>query len=319
LRIAGREANQSEIRNPHSEMTMDVPFVTLVGTGNDFVLIDLIRSRLDPMEGRWTSLARSACRATGTDGLLLLERSRRADVGMRIFNPDGSEPSMCGNGIRCLAWYAHRAGLARPLMSIETRAGVKRARIEGGRRVRVDLGVPRLLEHLAGFVRDGRRIFDADLIDSGVPHLVCWVHDAAAIDVERLGRSLRAHRRFRPEGTNVDFAHVEAFAPSWSGSGPHRASIRLRTYERGVEAQTQACGTGAVATAAAFARSVVSGNPAARGRQRFEVALRVPGGVLDVELAAVLERGRAAFGHALLTGDVLQQSKGRLTWNGGWR
>jgi len=299
---------------------MRIPFVTLVGTENDFVLIDRIRHRLETSAGRWPSLARSACRATGTDGLLLLERSRRADVRMRIFNPDGSEPSMCGNGIRCLAWYAHRSGVARPLMSIETRAGVKHARIEGAGRVRVDLGVPRFLVHLAGFVREGRRIFDADLVDSGVPHLVCWVHDAAAVDVERLGRSLRTHRRFRPSGTNVDFAHVEAFAPSWSRASTHRASIRLRTYERGVEAQTQACGTGGVATAAAFARSVVSGNPAARGRQRFAVTLRVPGGVLDVEFTAALaRRGRVAFGHALLTGDVLQRSRGRLTWNGGWR
>jgi diaminopimelate epimerase len=293
---------------------MEIPFVTLVGTGNDFVLIDRIRHRLEESSSRWPSLARSACRATGTDGLLLLEPSRRADVRMRIFNPDGSEPSMCGNGIRCLAWYAHRTGSARTQMSIETRAGVKRARIEGAQRVRIDLGAPRFLEHLAGFVRDGRRVFDADLVDSGVPHLVCWVHEADAVDVERLGRTLRTHRRFRPAGTNVDFAHVEAFAPAWPRGNTHRASIRLRTYERGVEAQTQACGTGAVATAAAFARSIVSGNPAARGLQRFEVTVRVPGGILDVELTAALQRGRVVFGHALLTGDVVQRSTGR--WGG---
>ena len=95
-------------------MSQHIPFTKIVGTGNDFVLIDAVRRQFNGLAGQWPRLARTLCsrRRADVDGLLVLERSRRADVRMRIFNPDGSEPSMCGNGIRCLAWYAHHSGAA---------------------------------------------------------------------------------------------------------------------------------------------------------------------------------------------------------------
>src|SRR3989338_7488269 len=100
-----------------------IPFRNLVGTGNDFVLVDAMRRTVAPPRGDWPALAQAMCdprRGVGTDGLLVLQRSARADLRMRIFNPDGSEASMCGNGIRCAAWYAHRRGVAGREMTIET-------------------------------------------------------------------------------------------------------------------------------------------------------------------------------------------------------
>lgn len=300
---------------------LTIPFTKLAGTGNDFVLVDAVSQRLAPRRVAWRDLARALCdarRGAGVDGLLVLERSRVADVRMRIFNPDGSEPSMCGNGLRCLAWYAARSGLAAGRLAIETKAGLRRAEVLEGRRVRVDLGAPRLLAHIPRLRVDGGTVVPADLVDAGVPHLVCWVDDVERIEVDRVGRRLRLHRRFRPEGTNVDFIQLlrSSSAPR---NGSHRVTIRMRTYERGVEGETQACGTGAVAAAAAVARARLAEQVEPRSDpEGFGVDVRVPGGLLRVELLARI-RGRSpgvAYGHAYLEGRVRELSEGRLQWNG---
>lgn len=320
----------SALRIPSSELTMRIPFTKVVGTGNTFVLVDAIRHRIRLSRNQWAALARVLCaeEQTGTDGLLVLGRSRRADIRMRIFNRDGSEASMCGNGIRCLAWYAHRKRYVRPRLSIETGAGVKHAEILHAGRVRVNMGAPTFLNCLEWPALDGQRKVETDLINSGVPHLVCWVRRLKQFDVQMVGQWLRSHRRFRPAGTNVDFVEELNPAPANGhqrgdrvrGMVIERWTLPMRTYERGIEGETQACGTGAVAAAAALAHlrmplaTEVGRTPDLR---RFIVDVRVPGGVLRVEVAGkYVGRRQLVFEDAFLEGAVRQVGQGTLVWSG---
>ena len=325
---------------------MKVPFTKLVGAGNDFVLVDTRRQPLSALRTRWRGVAKMLCdprQGIGADGLLVLGRSRTADVRMRVFNPDGTEPSMCGNGVRCLAWYVYRRGAANTHLAIETKAGIKRAQILGGHRVRIDMGVPRFSRRVVSLRVGHRRLSNVALVDSGVPHLVCWVDDVARVNVEAIGRRVRRHRRFQPHGVNVDFVECA----SWHrrlGAARRHIRLKMRTYERGVEGETQACGTGAVAAAAAavqaacFASTPHSltgaadppttlGRPHHRegrvGRQadQWDVDVRVPGGLLRVTLktkwvSSGKRNGRLIFLRAFLEGEARQVSRGTVTWNG---
>ena len=230
-------------------MSATLPFVKMVGTGNDFIVLDLRRQRItQPLPVLARQLCRRA-RSIGADGLLAIESSRRADLKMRIVNPDGSEASMCGNGARCVALYAAQ-GQAKRRLVIQTRAGNVQAEILSPRRVRVTLTTPSpvRIKSLTACLRR----FRVYAIDTGVPHAVIFVPDIRQIDVPELGPAIRHHRLFRPGGTNVDF--VQAL---------NRHTLRLRTYERGVEAETLACGTGAVAAALAAASTKLCQSPVA--------------------------------------------------------
>ena len=218
---------------------MSVSFIKMVGTGNDFIVLDARRRRLpENLPGLARQLCRRA-RAVGADGLLVVEPSRKADVRMRIINPDGSEAAMCGNGVRCVALHA-ADGRPRADLTIETKAGLIRAQVLSPRRVRVTLTDPSPVRpvHLTVLMRP----VTAYVVDTGVPHAVIVVADIGAVDLERLGPAIRHHRTFRPSGANVDFIQIL-----------DRHTMRLRTYERGVEAETLACGTGAAAAALAAA------------------------------------------------------------------
>jgi len=303
-----------------------IPFTKLSGAGNEFILVENLEHRLASLKGQWPAVSRMVCDATqglGADGLLVIEPSKRAALRMRIFNPDGSEPSMCGNGVRCLAFYAHRHGLAGRRFTIETTAGIQHAQVQGPGDVRIEMGIPRLRACLRDFTLLGAATRHADVIDSGVPHVVCWVDDVKRLDVQRLGRRVRLHRRFRPDGANVDFLELEetrAWEDARRGVWRCRARLKMRTYERGVERETQACGTGAVAAACAFAHTVVP----ARGLGRrpmlewFEVEVRVPGGVLRVDLGATSRQhaARRVLTRASLEGPARHVCRGVLSWNG---
>ena len=298
-----------------------VPFTKLAGTGNDFVLLDVRRGPLASAAAHWSDVSRTLCdRRTGigADGLLVLAPSKVADVRMRIFNPDGSEPSMCGNGVRCLALFASRHGIRRSEFTIETRAGIQRARIRGKNRVNVDLGAPRFLAHIGALRLGAWRTLHADVIDSGVPHLICWVKNVKSVDVDAMGRRLRHHRRFQPAGVNVDFVQFLRHRVGKNGHGPvHRVTVTMRTYERGVEGETRACGTGAGASAASAANAALSNlGPRGSARYRFQVEVQVPGGILQVDLTAARTGNRPVFGRACLEGDVKQMAQGTLPLNG---
>ena len=212
-------------------------FVKLAGCGNDFVLVDL---RKKSLPGSASTLARSWCNrkhGIGADGLLLVLPSRKNTARMRIFNSDGSEAEMCGNGLRCAAWYLHTTNGKSRSLSVETLAGVMRAEIVGPEQVRIFMTPPRNLRLGLHLSHRGRR-YVLHAVNSGVPHAVLPVNHLESFDLEQMGPVIRHHRLFRPGGTNVNLMKIH--------SG-HR--ISLRTFERGVEGETLACGTGAVAAA----------------------------------------------------------------------
>ena len=235
-----------------------IPFTKMVAAGNDFIIVDA-RSRRFPRLP-WRDVSRGWCaraRGIGADGLLVLEPSPVADVRMRVFNPDGSEAEMCGNGARCVALYLKEtdSGMKQAeetIQAIETKAGVLSTSARG-ERVTMRMTDPTALQPDVELNVNGRRI-RAGFINTGVPHLVVPVHRLETVEVERLGRALRSHRRFTPRGTNVNFMQAD----------PRRANrLLVRTYERGVEAETLACGTGVVASAVMMAlfRNRASGIP----------------------------------------------------------
>lgn len=212
------------------------------GTGNDFVLFPCPQGEpfLDSSQ-----IARICRRSTGVgaDGVIFACPSPAGGDGkMRIFNADGSEAEMCGNGIRCLAKHVHDYGIVRKKkMEIETLAGVKKAFLfenEGATQVKVDLGKP-LVRDLRLNVRAGGRDITVAAVNVGVPHAVLFVQDLDSIDVAALGREIRHYKAF-PDGTNVDFLQKVG-----------ENVFRIRTYERGVEGETYACATGISAAAVA--------------------------------------------------------------------
>lgn len=217
-------------------MSMSIPFWKMHGAGNDFILMDDRSLRFPVADASFLAHLCDRRRGIGSDGLLLIQPSVSADFRMRFFNPDGSEADMCGNGARCIARLAHEIGAAPTDMRIETAAGLVRAEILPPL-VRLHLPPPadwRL--HLS--IAWQNRAIPLHFVNSGVPHAVCLVDDLAAIDVAALGSFIRRHALFAPAGTNADFIQI---------AGPD--SLSIRTYERGVEAETLACGTGIVAAA----------------------------------------------------------------------
>lgn len=211
------------------------------GSGNDFIIIDNRDLSLKVKD--LPDFARRVCQrkmSVGADGLLLIEPSAAADFRWQFFNSDGSAAAMCGNAARCVARFAFENGIAGQTMSFETQAGIVRAEVAGDV-AKVRLTDPSSLKqdirvHLSG----GE--CGLDCIDTGVPHAVCFVASAEACDVVVTGREIRRHVVFQPEGANANFALVI-----------NRHKMRVRTYERGVEDETLACGTGVVASVLAAA------------------------------------------------------------------
>jgi diaminopimelate epimerase len=168
--------------------------------------------------------------------LLLLDKSDTADIRMRIFNPDGTEVSMCGNGSRCIAYYAVIHDIAKGHFTIETQAGKLKASVEN-RAVKIGMTPPKDLRTSFDIKIKGKPL-KVNFVDTGVPHVVNITDDVEMVDVNGLGKEIRQHKLFAPDGTNANFVQVK-----------DRNTIFTRTYERGVEDETLACGTGAVASA----------------------------------------------------------------------
>jgi diaminopimelate epimerase len=221
-------------------MKYGIKFLKMEGCGNDFVVIDNRNGRVNKTAARSPGeFAKEVCaRRTGigSDGLLLLEKSSSCDFKMRFFNPDGSEVSMCGNGARCIALYAYKMGIVGRRMAIETGSGAIKALVKKDS-VKVKMTDPTgfrqvLLENI------GIDSPTANFINTGVPHVVIFCDDIGTLDVRKTGAAIRYHESFKPVGTNANFVEVV-----------DNRSINIRTYERGVEDETLACGTGAVASA----------------------------------------------------------------------
>ena len=210
------------------------------GAGNDFVLID---NRLGDVHLDRSQIARlcDRHRGIGADGILLLEKaSNRADFRMRYFNADGGEAEMCGNGARCFARFANKVAGGEGTISFETPAGVISAALIGDL-VTLQMTEPTDLRlNVKLTVASENRI--VHFINSGVPHVIIPVSRIDDADVRREGAAIRYHEIFSPKGANVNF--IEKRGPT---------KIAVRTYERGVEDETLACGTGVVASALVFA------------------------------------------------------------------
>jgi len=217
-----------------------IPFSKFSGCGNDFILIDN-RDGLIPTEGL-PHFATNVCRrrmSAGADGLILIENAENADFRWQFLNSDGSRADMCGNGARCAARFARQNSIAGKQMSFQTEAGIVKAEVDGDN-VRIGMTDPSDLRLEIALVLNDEPILVSS-IHTGVPHVVVPVEDRRAldaIDVVTRGKSIRFHEAFAPDGANANFCCL---------IGDNR--IAARTYERGVEDETLACGTGAVAGA----------------------------------------------------------------------
>ncbi|MCX5707226.1 MAG: diaminopimelate epimerase [Candidatus Omnitrophica bacterium] len=208
---------------------LKINFTKMVASGNDFVVID----KLQAISYKLQTLARILCDrkyGIGADGLLILEKSKGADIRMRIFNSDGSEAQMCGNGARCAALYKGRKSI-----KIITKAGIVAAQLNGDN-IKIKLTDPKDLK-LNFPLRVSGRVIRVNFINTGVPHAVIFVEGLGRINVVRIGREIRQDKKFAPGGTNVNFIEILA-----------QNLLKIRTYERGVEDETLACGTGSAAS-----------------------------------------------------------------------
>lgn len=279
-----------------------IAFTKMVGTGNDFMVVDTVgRPQVQRLSRQWPALARAWCdrhRGVGADGVLVLEASRKATVRMRVFNADGSEAEMCGNGARCVARYLHEVRRGRPTaLRLETRAGVLDAGIQGAE-VTIQLTQPKGLQLHVSVAAAGQTV-QGGFVNTGVPHFVVPVRAIDDVDVAGLGRTLRHHAAFAPRGANVNFIQADAQRPN---------RLWVRTYERGVEAETLACGTGITASAIIhLLRQATPGNGAsarevqvqARSGDVLSVAVRLSPGTSTIEGVTLRGAARRVFEGAI--------------------
>lgn len=219
---------------------MGISFSKYVGCGNDFILFD---NRQNTFPSQNQDLIATLCHrhlGVGADGVILLEESQKADFKMRIFNSDGTEAEMCGNGIRCLMKFIKLKGYLRNHCTIETLERILSLKIEDDL-VEVEMGDPiDVMWNLNLPLSDEN--YSGHFLNTGVPHLVIFTEEIETVPIATLGAKLRHHTFFQPKGTNVNFVQLLS-----SGL------LRVRTYERGVEEETLSCGTGITASAIAAA------------------------------------------------------------------
>jgi diaminopimelate epimerase len=207
------------------------------GSGNDFVVIDN-RVPVMPDENK-REFARKVCElksSVGADGVIFIENSEVADFKWDFYNNDGSSAEMCGNGGRCAARFAYENKIAPRNLSFETTAGIITAEVSGST-VKVKLTPPVDFRQNIDIDVNGVS-YNVDSLNTGVPHTIIYSEDLEAEDIQAVGHAVRFHSKFAPAGTNVCWVQKK------NGN-----SLSIRTYERGIEAETLACGTGAVASA----------------------------------------------------------------------
>jgi len=232
-------------------------FAKLQGNGNDFIFIDE-QYRVKVADSLKASFAVQCCHRNfgiGGDGVLFLSPSDHADLRMRLFQPDGSEAEMCGNGVRCLAKYAWDAGMVGQCFEVETLAGIislKVREIGGDFWARVDMGVPCFDRKGIPALGEGEFMmepvegFETSAVNTGVPHAVIFVDDLLDLPIDEVAPHIRRSSLF-PEGANVNFVRVGD-------------TFQVRTFERGIEGETLSCGTGSVASAAVARKMGMAGD-----------------------------------------------------------
>ena len=224
-------------------MEDSIPFVKMHGAGNDFILID---NRFGFFEGTENAVFQDLCRrrfGIGADGLMLLNFQKSDHFSLLYFNADGKPAEMCGNGARCAVYFMHLLNLNQRLFSFEISGKKYSGEITGSEKVKILWDAKPAIKKVKGLekslLQDFKRIL---FINSGVPHLVLETNmPLESVDVSKWGSCFRNHSSFAPDGANVNFIQIE------------KDRVKIRTFERGVEGETMACGTGAVAAALAVA------------------------------------------------------------------
>jgi len=248
---------------------MKIPFIKMHGTGNDFILIDEFSQVLVPENKKSEFVARISKRhlGIGADGVIFLKHSDKFDAKFSVYNPDGSKAEMCGNGIRCFAKYVHEnTVLQKERLEVETLAGkiVPQLTVKEGKvtEVKVDMGQPRV-EFVDKEIKidEGYRITSVNM---GNPHAVLFCDGVDEINLVEVGRKIRNFTKEFPKGTNVHF--VQKLSDG---------EFRIRTYERGVEDETLACGTGISAAAVAIWMKKLGSE---------KILFHAKGGDLEIEL-----------------------------------
>ena len=226
-----------------------INFYKMSGSGNDFIIIDNRNNIVD--ENGLSNFIAKVCRrkmAVGADGIILVENTDSADFKWRYFNSDGSVAEMCGNGARCVARFAYLNDIAGSNMSFETLAGLVKAEVIG-ECVKVKMTDPLELK-IDDTIELKNGLVSISSINTGVPHVVIVKDSIDDVDIVQIGREIRYHDQFSPAGTNVNFVcHIKD------------NTIAIRTYERGVEDETLACGTGAAAGAVVMAHKMKMDSP----------------------------------------------------------
>ncbi len=241
---------------------MQLPFTKMNGAGNDFIMLDNRDEKL-VLDSSRIALLCDRHRGVGADGVLAVEPPvKGADFRMRYYNADGGEAEMCGNGARCFARFVRRLGSDKSEISFETLAGIIRASFPDNE-VRVAMSDPHSHRSPVRLEISGRSL-EVHFVNTGVPHAVVFTDDVEAVDVSKDGAALRYHPAFAPKGANANFVQVLS-----------QESIAIRTYERGVEDETLACGTGVCA--AALLHHLHTGSPSpvhvkVRGGDTLQVA-----------------------------------------------
>ncbi len=269
---------------------MKIRFLKMQGAGNDFILIDEFQMTLISEERKPTFVKKISDRhfGVGSDGVIFVQKSKKQDAKFHFFNPDGSIAEICGNGLRCFAKYLYESGIVKKnFMSIETNAGTVKIKLIINKNsknksmvseVRVDMGKPRLkrgeipvsgkpdTEFINQEVRVNDKLYKITAIGMGNPHAIILCNNIDDIDVVDTGRRIRYDKGLFPNGVNVHF--IEKVGDN---------EFKIRSYERGVEGETLACGTGICASAVAVAIGGII-NP------EREIIFHAKGGDLKVEL-----------------------------------
>ncbi len=262
-------------------------FTKMQGIGNDYVYVNCFEEQVENPE-QAARLVSDRHFGIGSDGLILICPSKVADCRMRMFNEDGSEGSMCGNGIRCVGKYVYDHGIVDRLqITVETKGGIKTLDMEekDGKivSVRIDMGIPRLMSRLPEPILVDGREQEFIEIDVGNPHAVYFCQDIDGLDLQKIGPAYECHPRF-PDRVNTEFTRII-----------DRKHIQMRVWERG-SGETWACGTGAAACAVAAMMS---------GLVENSVEVRLKGGILHIQWDRV-------GGHVFMTGPAVEVYCGEI-------
>ncbi len=257
---------------------MKIPFYKYHGAGNDFILMDNRDGAIQLTVEQVAALCHRRF-GIGADGLMLLQTAVGADFEMVYYNSDGNESTMCGNGGRCIAAFAYHKGIVREHMSFKAIDGLHEAHILENGTVALHMQAVKQIDFEERYT----------ILDTGSPHLVQWVEDLDQTEVFREGREIRNWPRFQPKGINVNF--VQRLDKG----------IAIRTYERGVEDETLACGTG-VTAAAIVAAGKETGH--------FDIPVQALGGDLSV---AFDKKDAGTAEHIVLTGGATFVFEGTIT------